>query len=370
MKKLNLIMIIILILLLAFNCQRIASTQQNLCLPDNPNIHYTGRIDFSNPKSPKLSGAGACFKMKFRGSDCEILLEDQNLYDNHNYISVVIDGKYQGRMKVSKDQTKYPVAENLNNADHTLLICKATEAQIGYIEFSGISCSEILPFKNEHHRKIEFIGNSITCGMGMDTSGIPCGAGTWYDQHNAYLAYGPLIARELNADWLLSSVSGIGMTRNWNSPGPAMPEVYQNLYLNTDSTIAWNAGTYIPDLISICLGTNDFSDGDGSYQRAALDSVQFVNRYFQFVKYIRSRSPQAQICCLTSPAISGEKGIKLKNYLSAVIQHLQKTEKNEKVSLFVFSRNYSSGCTGHPDKEEHQMMAEELLPFFKKVMGW
>ena len=124
--------------------------------------------------------------------------------------------------------------------------------------------------------------------MGMDTSEIPCGSGVWYDHHNAYLAYGPLIARELNADWLLSSVSGIGMFRNWNSPGPTMPEVYQNLYLNTDSTVVWNAQTYIPDLISICLGTNDFSDGDGSYERTDLDSATFVNRYIQFVKFIRN----------------------------------------------------------------------------------
>ncbi len=160
------------------------------------------------------------------------------------------------------------------------------------------------------------------------------------------------------------------MIRNWNSPGPTMPEVYHNLYLNTDSTVVWNDPTFIPDLVSICLGTNDFSDGDGSYQRAALDSATFVNRYIQFVKYIRNQYPQAQICCLTSPAISGEKGFKLRNYLSAVIQYLQKNETDEKVSLFVFSRNYSSGCTGHPDKEEHQMMTEELLPFFKKVMDW
>jgi hypothetical protein len=95
-----------------------------------------------------------------------------------------------------------------------------------------------------------------------------------------------------------------------------------------------------------------------------------VNRYIQFVKYIRNRYPLAQICCLTSPAISADKGIKLKNYLSAVIQYLQKNETDEKVSLFIFSRSYSSGCTGHPDKEEHRIMAEELLPFFKKMMGW
>ena len=370
MKKSKLLIVLFVTLLLAINCQKTSSTYQNLYPPDNPNIHYTGRIDFSDPQKPKLSGAGAYFEVKFKGSSCEILLKDQNLDDNHNLISVVIDGKYQGRMKISKNQTKYKVARNLTNTDHTLLICKATEAQNGSIEFSGISCNELLPFKNEHDRKIEFIGNSITCGMGMDASEIPCGSGTWYDQHNAYLAYGPLIARELNADWLLSSVSGIGMIRNWNSPGPTMPEVYQNLYLNTDSTVEWNAQSYIPDLISICLGTNDFSDGDGSYKRTVLDSASFVNRYIQFVKDIRNKYPETQICCLSSPTVNGEKGMKLRSYLSAVIEYMQKNEQDGRISMFVFSGSYSSGCTSHPDKEDHQMMAAELLPYFKKVMGW
>ncbi len=370
MKKQKLIFIAAAMIMLTIAAWRTGLTQEKFFLPDNPNIQYQGRIDFSNPAKPRLSGAGSYLLVKFRGTTADILLTDQNLYQNHNYLAIEIDGFYQGRTKISAEQAKYRIASDLQNTDHTLLICKATEAQIGYIEFLGIYCDALLPAKTAYSRKIEFIGNSITCGMGVETSEIPCDRGAWYDQHNAYLAYGPQVARKLRADWLLSSVSGIGIARNWNSAGPTMPEVYQNLYLNSDSTVEWQATRYIPDLVSICLGTNDFSAGDGSSERAALDSAVFVNRYLRLVKIIRQRYPSAQICCLTSPAISTENGIQLRKYLTAIIQHLQNMEQEKKISLFVFSRNYSSGCTGHPDQAEQESMAAELLPFYKRVMDW
>jgi lysophospholipase L1-like esterase len=362
--------ILYIIIIAGITANQSLKAQQTLFKPDNPFIQYTGRIDFRDPEKPRLSGAGSYIQFKCRGSSCDILLEDQNLYNNHNYISVVIDGNYQGRIRVSKDNLKYQLAKDLDDKDHIVLVCKATEAQIGYVDFLGLLCAEILPFENSNKRKIEFIGNSITCGMGLDLAEIPCDSAQWYDQHNAYLAYGPLVARQLQADWLLSSVSGIGITHNWNSPGPTMPEVYRNTFLDTNSASLWDVRAYTPDMVSICLGTNDFSDGDGTYERVPLDSAGFVGDYINFLKYIRSRYPEASICCLTSPMHSGEKSIRLRSYLVTITEYMNKVEKDDKIYLFTFSRFYTNGCSWHPDKEDHQKMAEELLPFYKKVMGW
>ena len=356
--------------LLSINYQQLFPTHTSLYLPDNDKIKYTGRIDFTNPQKPRLIGSGAYFMIKFRGENCDILLEDQSLYNNHNYISIVIDGKYHGRIKVSKDKTEYLVARNLKRKNHTLLVCKDTESQTGYIDLAGIVCNKILSIKKNRKRKIEFIGNSITCGMGLDLSEIPCDSGKWFDQHNAYLAYGPLVARELSADWLLSSVSGIGITRYWNSPGPTMPEVYNKTYLNKDSSSLWDTHKYIPDLVSICLGTNDFSDGDGSYDRPDLDSAEFVKAYINFIGTVRSKYPSAQICCLTSPMLDKEKSVSMQNYLSAVITYMKKVMDDNMIQMFNFSQSFTNGCSYHPDKEDHKKMAEELLPFFKHVMNW
>lgn len=369
-RRPSLIIVVSSMALLVVCYQNILSASQNFYAANHPNIRYVGRIDFTEPQKPKLSGAGAYFQVKFKGRSCALLLEDQGLWGNHGYLAVELDGQYLGRIKVTNTQTEYTVVQDISAGEHSLLVCKATESQTGYIALAGIRCEALLPITDKLQHKIEFIGNSITCGMGLDTETVSCDSGTWYDQHNAYLAYGPQVARALNADWLLSSVSGIGICRNWNSPGPTMPDVYQNLYLNKDSSFAWNDSTFIPDLISICLGTNDFSDGDGSYQRAELDSATFVNSYIQFIQMIRKRYPKARICCLSSPAIAPEKGRKLCSYLTAIAQHFHDSMNNDKIHLFFFSRPYGKGCTGHPDRKEHQMMAEELLPFYRQVVGW
>ncbi|UCH14458.1 MAG: hypothetical protein JSV22_00480 [Bacteroidales bacterium] len=368
--KVKLLIVLFALCVFFSDCRRKSSKHLTLFAPENNNIKYTGRIDFKNPQRPRLAGAGSYFKFKFRGSSCNVFLKDQNLYDNFNYFSIAVDGKYLGRIRLKKNKTKYQVVKNLRDTVHTLLVCKATEAQNGYVEFLGILCSEIMPLEKTDMRKIEFIGNSITCGMGLDMSDLQCDSGEWFDQHNAYLAYGPVVARELNANWFLSSVSGIGITRFWNSPGPTMPEVYYNTYLSTDTSSLWDINTYIPDLVSICLGTNDFSDGDGSYERPELDSAEFVSAYIRFVGSIRDQYPYAQICCLTSPMLEGEKNIRLKNYLSAVITYMQDVKNDNMIQMFSFSRSYVSGCDYHPDKEDHRKMAEELLPFFKQIMKW
>jgi lysophospholipase L1-like esterase len=347
-----------------------ASTPGVFFKPDDKRIRYTGRIDFSDPQKPRISGAGSTIQFTFRGGSCDVLFENSDPGGNHGYIAVVIDGEYKGRIKVEGTRTVYTVAKDMKDADHTVLVCKATEAMTGAFDFLGIVCPKIRKSKSRPKRKIEFIGNSITCGTGLDLSEVPCGKGVWHDQHNAYLAYGPVAARKLNADWLLSSVSGIGVTRTWNGPGPTMPEVYGHTFLNADSSSLWEAGRTVPDLISICLGTNDFSDGDGIHARTALDSARFIDDYVRFIKTLQSRHPRAQICLLTSPTLSGAKGDGLRRLLEAVLFRCRQNGNDARIHLFSFSRSFSHGCDGHPDQKEHEEMAGELLPFFKKVMNW
>jgi hypothetical protein len=346
------------------------SESRSTFLPNNPSIHYTGRIDFKDPQKPRLSGAGCCLQFQFIGPECTIFLRDQGLNGNHGYLAIVIDGQYQRRIRTSRDQSRYVIAKNLPRIRHSVVICKATESQNGYIEFIGISCEKIIPPEKVPRRRIEFIGNSITCGMGLDQSQLPCGQGEWYDQTNAWLAFGPITARRLDAEWLLSAVSGIGLTRNWNGESPTMPQVYRNTYLNTDSTSIWAATAFVPDLIAISLGTNDFSAGDGSYLRTPLDSTHFVGEYIRFIKMLRSRYPAAQLVCLSSPVLEAGKNNRLIVYLQAVVEHFRAVEMDARIARFTFSRIYNMGCSGHPDREDHELMAGELAPFLKSLMGW
>ena len=365
----NLVLMFLFSLVISARCSDKKSTMRSYDA-DHANIIYSGRIDASDAKKIRLSGSASYITFRFKGSDCEMGLRDEYKYEGYNILTVIIDGQDAGRIKISKDCTYYPIARGLDEGEHTVMVSKATEAQNGYVEFIGLRCKKLLSPPRRPVRKIEFIGNSITCGYGATSLEIPCGTGEWYAQHDAYYAYGPMIARELNADWLLSSVSGIGMFRNWNTLGPAMPEVYQHIYMDTDSTSVWDFSDYVPDLVSICLGTNDFSDGGEETPRASLDSTSFIRAYIDFVKLVRSNYPNAKICLLTSPLLSGEKAVRLEGYLKTVMEELKNKANETNVYLFEFHDTYAHGCSGHPSKQEQALIASHLLPFFKQVMDW
>lgn len=341
-----------------------------LFLPDHSSIRYVGRIDFENLQKPKLISAGSFLTFSFTGTHCSVLLDYEFGSDGYAFIAVECDGNYLGRIKVYKGHEKYEVVSGLANTIHSIRICKATEAITGYIEVKGIVCNSMAADKQIPVHSIEFIGNSITSGAESDSSEYPCSSAVWHDRHNAYLAYGPRLARKLDADWVLSSVSGMGLTRNWNSEGPALPAYYDNLYLNSDFSRKWTGKEYNPELVTICLGANDYSTGDGSYDRKPIDSAVFVNEYIRFVKHIRQRYPAAIICLINSPVFDGDLRLQFQRYLESTVNAVKKETGDQKVFYFSYKHKYEGGCSGHPNTEEHQKMADELLPFIRKITGW
>ena len=247
-------------------------------------------------------------------------------------------------------------------------IFKATEAATGNLLVRAIESKAPLSKVPKRSKTIEFIGNSITCGAAADTRTIPCGTAYYHDQHNAYLAYGPRIARALDSDYFLSSVSGIGIYRNWNDEHekePIMPEVYENLYLNGPANKPYSFQLQ-PDLVSICLGTNDLSAGDGIKERLPFNRAVFVSNYVAFVKTVRGHYPNAQILLLSSPTVQGENHKILVDCLNEIKKLL---EPDIEVDLFDLEPFTASGCTGHPSIEDHQRIAEALIPTFESMLA-
>jgi hypothetical protein len=319
--------------------------------PDHEEIRYSGRIDLSNQWEPVLAGSASSVEMVFEGDSCQIFVRKMNPGGEQNYISIELDGDDKGRTRLESDSAEAITIHAESQAEsHHLKIFKATESANNYVAFEGIKCEGLGKLPPLPDRKIEFIGNSITCGMGNDLTDIPCDAGTWYDQHNAYWAYGPIAARELDARFMLSSVSGIGIYRNWNSPGPVMPDVYENLFLNTDDSRKWDFDSFVPDLVSICLGTNDMSEGDGSNDRQPFDSARYVGEYIAFVTLINKKYPDAQICLLNSPMVRDEKGVLLINCLKAVSDHINEALPEVKpIKVLEFPAGIEPhGCAYHP----------------------
>lgn len=316
----------------------------------------------------ELISSGAHFGFRFKGPACTVYASVPGWLD-HNYLQYELDGRYHPvRLRVSKGGANALRIEAPGDGDHTVWLFKATEATTGPVFIQEVRATGVIAVaQSDATPLIEFIGNSITCGAASDTSEVPCGAGFYHDQHNAYLAYGPRVARALGARFILSSVSGIGIYRSWNARGPSMPAVYDRLRLQEQDSVPWDTSRQRPQVISIALGTNDLSDGDGAGPRAPFDSALFTGRYIEFVRRLQLRNPRAQIVLLGSPMTGGAKGQLLERCLSAVKAQVDKG-RAARVALYFFRPMTPRGCTWHPDVEDHALLAGELTPFFSNLL--
>ncbi|WP_445452495.1 GDSL-type esterase/lipase family protein [Flavobacterium sp. 25HG05S-40] len=346
------------------NCQNKTNTTQAA------NFIFKGRVEKISESSAHLISPASSVTFTFKGTEAHYILKSTDTWEHHNYFCLEVDGQYKGRFRVEKGSAQKFSIQTTENKDHQVTIYKATEAASGTLFFDGTSIVTIVPTTIASKKKIEFIGDSITCGAQSDSSVMPCNQGEYFDQHNAYMAYGPILSRALNVDCMLSSVSGIGMYRNWNDENilePIMPQVYENLYLNNNASMSFDA-SYQPDIVSICLGTNDMSDGDGKVPRLSFNKEKYTNNYINFVINLFKRYPNTQIVLLNSPMVSGERNKVLVDCLKKVIQTFKNDKTHKPIVMFEYDAMHANGCTGHPNIEDHTIMASQLKPFFTKLL--
>ena len=328
-----------------------------------------GRTCINENQELELISSAVHFGFSFEGTECKVFASIPNT-NGHNYLQYEMDGVYRGRIRIDGDSNQPIILKAKEEGRHVVWIYKVTEAHSGPVFIEKIQAKNIKSLQREDMPLIEFIGNSITCGAAADPSEIPCGTGEYHDQHNAFYAYGPRIARELNTNFLLSSVSGAGVYRNWNSDGPALPLLYKQTDFSENKNRLWTFENYVPDIISIALGTNDLSNGDGIKQRLPFDSSKFVNNYILFIQQVKSKYPIAQIALLSSPMMNGERRILLQNCLSVVKQKIDlKFPTHKPVALHFFQPMQARGCSGHPSVEDHAVLGTELKPFFEKLLA-
>ncbi len=317
-----------------------------------------GRVDFSEKEHPKMWASAAQLSFTFKGSKCGVLLTDEHLYGkNYNYINIIVDGK-QSRVKLSTTSDTIWVAAGLKNTVHQVTIVKSTEAGIGFLQFDGVVCHKLLPAPKAPSKKIESFGDSITSGMGNDTIAIGCHKADWYDQTNGFMSYAAITGRALNAQYHLTSASGIGLIHSCCDMDIVMPQVYDKVSLR-DNKLLWNFKQYQPDVVTVCLGQND----------GVQDSAKFCSAYVNFVEKLRGHYPNTTIVLLSSPMADAKLLAAQKNYLAAVRDYfIAKSDKN--VFSLIFTRQSVGGCDSHPSIAEHEQIAGELTAYLRKIKKW
>ncbi|HFA49735.1 MAG TPA: T9SS type A sorting domain-containing protein [Bacteroidetes bacterium] len=329
-----------------------AAQEYTAYLPDDANIQYAGRIDFSNPLKPAFAFPGISIKAKFNGTGVKVNLKG---YAGTNYFNVFIDGVFLKKFALGNETINEICQTNLNDGTHTVEITKRTESFLGKAEFLGFDIAgTLLPPDPMPVAKIEFIGNSITCGYGNEDVST---GGFVADLENNYLAYGAVCARELNAQYRAVAYSGRGVAFNFNcSEGDLMPEIYEKYFADEDSggSNQYDHSSYVPDLIVINLGTNDHNCDN-------INDDNFKAAYVAFISQLRAYHPNAKILCLTGPMNSSE-------IYKTRVEDIVETSGGEQNGVYFFHQtpiinNDYRGGHGHPNTLMADINGKEVAAF-------
>jgi hypothetical protein len=330
----------------------------------DPHIHYQGRIGKGNG-SAVFYWAGSSATLRFSCSSISAVMKDT---DTSNYYDVILDGKPISMIHPGKDTNNYVLASGLPAGQHTVTLFKRSELYGGPTYFYGFFFNNdgnvlepVLP-----KRKIEFYGNSITCGYAdEDSSGMDRGIGRF---ENNYVSYAALTARHFDADYTCVAKSGIGITISWFPL--IMPEMYDRLD-PADPASKWDFSSYRPDLVVVNLFQNDSwlvekPDHDQFKARFGTvkpDSSYMIHAYATWLKSLRGKYPGIPIICSLGSMDATRGGSPWPGYIRSAVHAL-----GDKM-IFTHFFPYK-GTAGHPNTAEQKVMAESLIHFIEQTINW
>jgi len=331
---------------------------------DDSYIQYTGRFDFTNPKCVAFDWAGVYIKARFKGTRCSIRLNDQK-----NEYAVTVDNCAPRLLKTDTANV-YEVARGLSDSiSHSIMIQKRTEPLVGKGMFMGFILDKgkslLLP-ETRPSRRIEFIGNSITSGFGVEGASSDCTFSP--ETENACMSYASMTARALNAEYQLISFSGRGVVRNYGEKNTTSVDPMPVLYDRTcffDSTKKWNFKSWVPQAVVINLGTNDFSTLPHP------DKVIFQDAYTRLLERIRYLYSGVTIFCVCGPMIEEP----CVTYVKEIVEQQKKVKGRYNDVFFIEIKkntlaNSDLGCDLHPNIYGASKMADIIVPAMKLRMNW
>ncbi|MCB9495979.1 MAG: hypothetical protein H6686_03725 [Fibrobacteria bacterium] len=310
------------------------------------------------------SGSGAM--VAFRGTACWARLEARG-----TMYRVIVDGKPSRTLDlIESGDSLHVLASGLADEPHVVEIRSLTEPNYGIAKFRGFRVEGAparLPPPSP--RRIEFYGNSITCGYGIldSVAGHPFAVST-QDEGRTYAARA---ADSLGADRHVVCWSGRGVVWNYNRDvaNPTLPQLAHQI-LPRDRNLRWDFGLWTPDVVVINLGTNDFS-------HEAPDSANFHRTYLAFVDTLHARYPEAKFVLLDGPMLSDgwPTGV---NTLSIMKKHLDNVKaaaqakgvEVSRLSLTPQDPQRGYGADYHPNLAQAELNGQELAAHLSRVMSW
>ena len=289
------------------------------------------------------------------------------------YMAVFVnDGEEPvSRFAVDSGTNSYEIYKSDKPERVKIRIEKLSEAAFDKIGIVSISADgEIFPTE-PRQRFVEFVGDSITCGFGIE--GKSGSEGFRTETENPHINYASLTARHFGADYNLISWSSIGAyssackeDNGKPNDGWVMPMLYDYTDIGLEGTlgieehIPWDFGKRQPQVIVINLGTNDATFTKGIPERLA----GFEQAYGNFVSKIREKNPSAYIFCAL-----GMMGDELFPSIEKAVAGIGDS-RIFTVRFDVQREEDGYGSEDHPTAVTHKKAAERLIQRISEITGW
>jgi len=338
----------------------VAPSAASVLAPPPPGPRFIGRFDHTDPTSVLFEYPGSTIEARFRGPSIAVRLREPP--GTRNHFTAVLDGKEQ-RVVPHGGEGRYVLGEKLEGSEHTVRVVRNTEAFIGESRFLGFDLGAggaYLPVPSKS-RRLLFVGDSITSGYGNEGPGPRCG----YDpaQQNAYLAWGSLTGRALDADVTLVAFSGGGIYRNNDGDlEDTMPARFLRT-APTRKTSVWAFDEPAPDAVVVDLATNDFALGAPPHDA-------FVGAYTRFLGDLRSRWPKAVLVVAVGPMLYGPPLDSARAWAKEAVK--AREAQGDQVHFLELAMQDGSdgyGCQYHPSAAHHRHMAGELENLLRPLLS-
>lgn len=347
------------------------------------NLIWCGRyLDHNGIRYFDYSASGFCFVMKGKRAET-VILSDPDSWDEANkgvlgiFVTegsdtsiAAIPEEPTARITLTQRENHIVLFDSPVEKTVTVRVMKFSEAAFGYAGFTSLELEGDLLSSpespaTESQLKLEFIGDSITCGYGIE--------GVWEkdtfttQQERPDKAYAFLTAKALGAQVQLCSWSGIGLISNYVDPETIMlPDTHWLMQANwpyTDKSLSlrlgiepevWDGVGYEPDIVVIHLGTNDISWVRGMEERR----LEYTAQLRQLIEAVHRRSPRAKICCCL-----GIMGEQLNASVEEAVNLFKKDFPNVAAKAVLFTQQLEEdgiAADWHPSAVTHKKAAELL----------
>lgn len=347
-----------------------------IIIPNWSNVKPLGRtMPLADSLWLAFSGSGAEFV--FTGSWCEITIAgDSNAADaskanDHVRIAIYLNGKRVVDDMINAAEKTYVVSTDAQ--ENIVRIVKLSETAMSTCGIKAIAAEAIRPTEKKAHF-VEFIGDSITCGYGMDDEVAEHHFVTATE--DATRAYAYKTAQALDVDYSLVSISGYGIISGYTATAEEritaqlIPTYYEKLGFSygeyrgeTPANVSWDFTARQPDLVVINLGTND-----DSYCLDYADRQQlYCDEYVKFLKVVRCNNPKAKILCTL-----GIMGDRLYPWVEKAAAVYSAQTGDTDIACMPFTPQLlEDGYTAdyHPTAVTHDKAAEKITAEIRRLMG-